>query len=78
MDMAIRHNISNSRVGLSRMYNVLQVGLQWWDTWQAQSVNRRIFSALMTVGALTALAEIASAYPHSGVSTESGVARFDF
>ena len=35
------------------MYNVLQVGLQWWDTWQAQSVNRRILSALMTVGGIT-------------------------
>jgi putative peptidoglycan lipid II flippase len=43
------------------MYNVLQVGLQWWGTWQTQSVNRRIFSALMTVGGLTALAKVASA-----------------
>jgi putative peptidoglycan lipid II flippase len=57
----MRYNISNSRVGLSLMYNVLQVGLQWWGTWQAQSVNRRIFSALMTVGGLTALAKVASA-----------------
>ena len=35
------------------MHNVLQVGLQWWDTWQGQSVNRRILNALMTVGGLT-------------------------
>jgi putative peptidoglycan lipid II flippase len=35
------------------MYNVLQVGLHWWDTWRAQSVNRRILSALMTVGGIT-------------------------
>lgn len=43
------------------MHNVLQVGLQWWDTWQTQSVNRRIFSALMTIGGMTVLAKIASA-----------------
>lgn len=60
MDMAIRRNLSNSSAGLNRMYNVLQVGLQWWGSWQTQSVNRRIFSALMTVGGLTALAKLAS------------------
>lgn len=43
------------------MHDVLQVGLQWWDTWKARSINRRIFSALMTVGALTVLAKLASA-----------------
>jgi putative peptidoglycan lipid II flippase len=40
---------------------VLQVGLQWWDTWKARSINRRILSALVTVGALTVLAKTASA-----------------
>lgn len=43
------------------MYKALQVGLQWWDTWRDRSINRRILSALMTVGALTVLAKIASA-----------------
>lgn len=43
------------------MHDVLQVGLQWWGTWKARSINRRIFSALMTVGALTVLAKLASA-----------------
>lgn len=43
------------------MHDVLQVGLQWWDTWKARSINRRIFSAVMTVGALTVLAKLASA-----------------
>ncbi len=43
------------------MQNVLQVGLQWWDTWKARSINRRILSALVTVGALTVLAKTASA-----------------
>ncbi|HMS86384.1 MAG TPA: lipid II flippase MurJ [Nitrospira sp.] len=43
------------------MYKALQVGLQWWDTWKARSINRRILSALMTVGALTVLTKIASA-----------------
>ena len=43
------------------MHDVLQVGLQWWDTWKARSINRRIFSALMTVGTLTVLTKLASA-----------------
>lgn len=43
------------------MHNVLQVGLQWWDTWHVRSINRRIFRALMTVGALTVLAKGVSA-----------------
>ena len=43
------------------MHSVLQVGLQWWDTWKARSINRRILSALVTVGALTVLAKTASA-----------------
>ncbi|TKB66376.1 MAG: murein biosynthesis integral membrane protein MurJ, partial [Nitrospira sp.] len=43
------------------MHNVLQMGLQWWDTWHVQSINRRILSALMTVGALTVLAKVVSA-----------------
>lgn len=43
------------------MHNVLQAGLQWWDTWHVRSTNRRIFSALMTVGALTVLAKVVSA-----------------
>ena len=55
------------------MHNVLQVGLQWWDTWQAQSVNRRIFSALMTVGALTVLAKIVSAGKDLVVAYQFGV-----
>ena len=72
MDMAIRRNISNSSVGLNRMYNVLQVGLQWWDAWQIRSVNRRIFSALITVVALTVLAKIASATPIQGCLRNRG------
>jgi len=43
------------------MPDVLQVGLQWWDTWKTRSINRRILSALVTVGTLTVLAKIASA-----------------
>lgn len=54
------------------MHHVLQVGRQWWDTWQAQSVNRRIFSALMTVGVLTALAKIASAGKDVAVAYQFG------
>ncbi len=43
------------------MYKALRVGLQWWDTWKARSINRRILSALLTVGALTILTKFASA-----------------
>jgi len=43
------------------MHHVLQAGMQWWDLWKSQSVNRRIFRPLMTVGGMTVLAKIVSA-----------------
>ncbi len=55
------------------MHNRLQMGLQWWDTWQGQSINRRILSALMTVGALTVLAKMASAAKDLVVAYQFGV-----
>lgn len=55
------------------MHNALQVGLRWWDTWKARSINRRILSALVTVGTLTVLAKIASAGKDLVVAYQFGV-----
>lgn len=40
--------------------NALQSGLHWWNTWQEQSANRRIFAAMVTVGGFTVLAKFAA------------------
>lgn len=42
------------------MNGAFQLGLSWWNTWQEQSVNRRIFAAMATVGGFTALVKLAS------------------
>lgn len=59
--MAIRPNNVSPSAGSSTIHSVLQAGMQWWNLWKSQSVNRRIFRALMTVGGMTVLAKIASA-----------------
>ena len=43
------------------MYSTISTGLNRWASWREKSMNRRIFSAMMTVGVLTVLAKAASA-----------------
>ncbi len=43
------------------MYAAFHSGRHWWASWQEQSINRRIFSAMLTVGFLTIIAKCASA-----------------
>ena len=43
------------------MKSALQLGLNWWSTWQERSANRRIFAAMITVGGLTVLVKLAAA-----------------
>lgn len=43
---------------MQTMTNTIQVGLRRWATWQAGSVNRQLFAAMMTVGGLTGLVKL--------------------
>ncbi len=43
------------------MIDVLRVRLAQWSVWTGQSVNRRIFSGLLTIGVITALVRLATA-----------------
>lgn len=40
------------------MNHSLRIGLNWWNAWQAQSANRRVLSALVTVGSFTVLGKL--------------------
>jgi putative peptidoglycan lipid II flippase len=40
------------------MNSTVQLGLHWWNTWRATSVNTRIFAAMVTVGAFTVLVKL--------------------
>ena len=40
---------------------LLRTGLKRWAVWRKQSVNRRIFAAILTVGGLTVVAKLAAA-----------------
>ena len=35
------------------MKSTVQLGLDWWNTWQKRSVNTSIFAAMVTVGSIT-------------------------
>jgi putative peptidoglycan lipid II flippase len=54
------------------MNSVLQVGLTWWNTWQERSVNRRIFSAMLTVGGFTTLVKLAAAAKEMAIAYQFG------
>lgn len=47
---------------LLAMSQVLRWGRWWWQRWQTQSVNRRIFAAMVTVGGLTVVVKLAAAF----------------
>ena len=57
-------------VGL--MKGTVQVGLNWWNTWQERSVNRRIFAAMVTVGGLTTLVKLAAAAKEMAIAYQFG------
>jgi putative peptidoglycan lipid II flippase len=40
------------------MNHSLRIGLNWWSAWQAQSANRRVLAALVTVGSFTVLGKL--------------------
>ncbi len=54
------------------MNSVLQLGLNWWSTWQERSVNRRIFAAMITVGGLTVLVKLAAVAKEIAVAYQFG------
>ncbi len=54
------------------MKGTVQVGLNWWNTWQERSVNRRIFAAMVTVGGVTTLVKIAAAAKEMAVAYQFG------
>lgn len=54
------------------MNGALQLGLNWWNTWQARSVNRRIFAAMVTVGGLTVVVKLAAAAKDIAVAYQFG------
>lgn len=54
------------------MNNALQVGLNWWNTWQERSVNRRIFAAMVTVGGFTVLVKLVAAAKEMAIAYQFG------
>lgn len=54
------------------MKGTVQVGLNWWNTWQERSVNRRIFAAMVTVGGVTTLVKLAAAAKEMAVAHQFG------
>jgi putative peptidoglycan lipid II flippase len=54
------------------MKGTVQVGLNWWNTWQERSVNRRIFAAMVTVGGVTTLVKLAAAAKEIAVAHQFG------
>ncbi|THJ24019.1 MAG: virulence factor MviN [Nitrospira sp. CG24E] len=54
------------------MKSAVQVGLNWWSTWQERSVNRRIFAAMVTVGGCTTLVKLTAAVKEMAVAYQFG------
>ena len=54
------------------MKGTVQVGLNWWNTWQERSVNRRIFAAMVTVGGFTALVKLAAVVKEMAIAYQFG------
>jgi putative peptidoglycan lipid II flippase len=54
------------------MKGTVQVGLNWWNTWQERSVNRRIFAGMVTVGGFTTLVKLAAAAKEMAIAYQFG------
>ena len=54
------------------MNHSLRIGLNWWNTWQERSVNRRIFAAMVTVGGFTTLVKLAAAAKEMAIAYQFG------
>ena len=54
------------------MKSALQLRLNWWNTWRERSVNRRIFSAMLTVGGVTLVVKLAAAAKEIVVAYQFG------
>jgi putative peptidoglycan lipid II flippase len=54
------------------MKGTVQVGLNWWNTWQERSVNRRVFGTMVTVGGLTTLVKLVAAAKEMAVAYQFG------
>jgi putative peptidoglycan lipid II flippase len=54
------------------MNPVLNLALKKWDTWQSQSVNRRILAAMVTVGGFTALVKLAAVAKEMAIAYQFG------
>ena len=54
------------------MRSAVQLGLGRWATWQAASVNRRVFAAIVTVGGFTVLAKLAAVAKEIAVAYQFG------
>jgi len=53
-------------------HSAIQFGLRWWKAWREQSVNRRVFAAMVTVGAFTILVKLASAVKEVVIAYQFG------
>ena len=54
------------------MIDALRMNLDFWNIWQQQSVNRRIFAALMTVGGFTLVVNLAATVKELAVARQFG------
>lgn len=54
------------------MKSALQLRLNRWNTWRERSVNRRIFSAMLTVGGVTLVVKLAAAAKEIVVAYQFG------
>ena len=54
------------------MNHNIRIGLNWWSTWSEQSVNRRIFAAMITVGGFTVLVKLAAAVKDIAIAYQFG------
>jgi putative peptidoglycan lipid II flippase len=57
-------------VGMMR--STVQIGLEWWSAWQEQSINRRIFAAMVTVGGFTVLVKLAAVAKDVAIAYQFG------
>jgi putative peptidoglycan lipid II flippase len=55
------------------MKGTVQLGLNWWNTWQERSVNRRIFAAMVTVGGFTALVKLCALAKEMAIAYQFGI-----
>jgi putative peptidoglycan lipid II flippase len=55
------------------MKGTVQLGLNWWNTWQERSVNHRIFAAMVTVGGFAVLVKLTALAKEIAVAYQFGV-----